>query len=57
LSQNKDIWTNEKPASQRTPHATPIIPHEVQTSETQKHTNSLQQNSKREEFHIKNVNS
>jgi len=35
----------------------PIIPHEVQTGEAQKCTNNLQQNSKRKECQIENVNS
>jgi hypothetical protein len=31
------------------PQTTPIIPHEVQTSEAQRCTSNLQQNSRREE--------
>jgi hypothetical protein len=34
-----------------------IIPHEVQTSEAQRHTNSLQWNSTREDHQIENADS
>jgi len=39
------------------PQVEPIIPCEMQTSETQKRTNSLLQNSKREECQIENADS
>jgi hypothetical protein len=37
--------------------AAPIIPCEVQNGEAQRHTNSLLQNSKKEECRFKNVDS
>ncbi len=39
------------------PKATPIIPREMQANEAQRHTNNLQQNSKREKCQIGNVDS
>jgi hypothetical protein len=39
------------------PQVAPIIPHEVQTGEEQKWTNNLQQNSRKEECQIENVDS
>jgi len=51
------LWIKGKPTSHKTLHVEPIIPHEVQTSEAQKCTNNLQQNSKRKECQIENVNS
>ncbi len=36
---------------------TPTIPCEMQTSETHKRTNSLQWNSRKEDYQIENVNS
>jgi hypothetical protein len=44
----KHSWIEKKPAAHKTLQATLIIFHEVQTSETQRHTNNLQQNSKGE---------
>ncbi len=43
----RDLWTKERATSHKTPQTSPIIPREVQISETQRCTNSLQQNSKR----------
>jgi len=39
------------------PQVEPIILCEMQTNETQKHTNNLLQNSKREKCQIENANS
>jgi hypothetical protein len=50
-------WIEEKPIGHKMPQVAPIIPHEVQTGEAQKHTNNLQQNSRREECQIENVDS
>ncbi len=44
----KHSWIEKKPAGHKTLQATFIIFHEVQTTETQRHTNNLQQNSKGE---------
>ncbi len=41
----KHLWIEKKLVGHRTPHAMLIIPCEMQTSETQKHANNLQQNS------------
>ncbi len=40
-----------------TPQAAPIIPCEVQNGEAQRCTNSLQQNSRKEQHQIENVDS
>jgi hypothetical protein len=53
----KHMWTKEKLIGHRTLQATPIIPSEMQIGEAQKRTNSLQQNSKRKECQIENVDS
>jgi hypothetical protein len=39
------------------PHATLIIPNELQIGEAHRHTNNLLQNSKRDEHEIENANS
>jgi hypothetical protein len=46
-----------RPASHKTPHVIPIILCEVQIGETQRRGSNLQQNSKKEECQIENVNS
>jgi hypothetical protein len=50
-------WIEEKPTSHKMPQVAPIILHEVQTSEAQKCTNNLQQNSRRKKCRIENVDS
>jgi hypothetical protein len=44
-------------ASHKMPQATPIIPREVWIGEAQRGNNSLQQNFRKEEHQIENVNS
>ncbi len=46
-SKQRHPWIEERLASHKMPQAASIISHEVQTSEAQRRTNNLQQNSKR----------
>jgi len=55
--EHRHPWTKERLVGHKTPQVTLIIPCEVQTGETQRHTNNLQQNSRREERRIENANS
>jgi hypothetical protein len=48
-------WIEERHVGHIMLQATPIIPREMQTGETQKHTNNLLQNSRREEHWIENA--
>jgi hypothetical protein len=50
------MWIEEMPISHKTPQVALIISREVQTGETWKRTNNLQQNM-RDERYIENANS
>jgi adenine-specific DNA methylase len=48
-TKHKHPWIEVKPTSHITPQVASIIPCEMQIGEAQRHTNNLQQNSKRKE--------
>jgi hypothetical protein len=56
-TEQKHLWIEERPTSNRTLQAALIIPCEVKNGETHRHTNNLLQNSKKEKRRFKNVDS
>ncbi len=54
-TEKKHPWIEEIHVGHRMPCVTSIILHEVQTSETQRRTSNLLQNSRKEECQIENV--
>ncbi len=56
-SEQKHLWIKERPTCHKMPQARLIILHEMQIGETQRCTDSQQQNSKREKCQIENENS